>query len=472
MACHQYARSFSGSINLHSSRASAIHSPFRIIQRKGNPLSDQPNIVIIFLDDSGWADFRPFGDTNYPTPNVERLAERGTCFHQFYVPQAICSASRACLLTGCYPGRHKVYGALSPRARGLDPQYTTIAEMLKEDGYTTGCFGKWHVGDEPETRPPARGFDESSGLMYSNDMWGHHPNTDYFGQWDLQFWRNDKITIEDVSPEQQRMLTTWYTKHSTNFIKRNSESPFFLYVPHNMPHVPLFCSDKFEGKSDEGLYADVMMEIDWSLGQIMEALEEAGVDDSTLIMFTSDNGPWLSYGNHSGTTPFREGKATSFDGGTRSACVMSYPDHIPAGSVTHTPFSSVDMLPTFARITGADLPDHEIDGEDVWDLITDQPGATNPHEYYPFSTTRNFEGVISADGKWKLHLPHSYRALAEIGRDGQPGEYEDAFIDLSLFDMGNDPFETTNVIDEHPEVAARLKALAEAHRDQWFESEE
>ena len=432
-------------------------------------MSDQPNIVVMFLDDSGWGDFRPFGDTAYPTPNVERLADQGCCFNQFYVPQAICSASRASLLTGCYPGRHKVYGAIPPRARGLDPEFTTIAEMLKENGYTTGCFGKWHIGDEPETRPPARGFDESSGLMYSNDMWRHHPQTRHFDKFDLQFWRNGEIDIDDVSPEQQRMLTTWYTEHAVDFIERHREDPFFLYVPHNMPHVPLFCSDKFEGKSGEGLYADVMMEIDWSLGQIMDALEEAGLSDDTFVMFTSDNGPWLSYGNHAGTTPFREGKATSFDGGTRSACVMSYPAQIPAGTTSETTFCTVDMLPTFAGMTGADLPDHEIDGLDVWDLITGKPDAENPHEYYPFSTTRNFEGVISADGKWKLHLPHSYRTLVEAGQDGEPGRYEDAHIDLSLFDMENDPCETTNLVDDHPEVVERLKKLAEEHRDRWFE---
>ena len=432
-------------------------------------MSDQPNIVVMFLDDSGWGDFRPFGDTAYPTPNVERLADQGCCFNQFYVPQAICSASRASLLTGCYPGRHKVYGAIPPRARGLDPEFTTIAEMLKENGYTTGCFGKWHIGDEPETRPPARGFDESSGLMYSNDMWRHHPQTRHFDKFDLQFWRNGEIDIDDVSPEQQRMLTTWYTEHAVDFIERHREDPFFLYVPHNMPHVPLFCSDKFEGKSGEGLYADVMMEIDWSLGQIMDALEEAGLSDDTFVMFTSDNGPWLSYGNHAGTTPFREGKATSFDGGTRSACVMSYPAQIPAGTTSETTFCTVDMLPTFAGMTGADLPDHEIDGLDVCDLITGKPDAENPHEYYPFSTTRNFEGVISADGKWKLHLPHSYRTLVEAGQDGEPGRYEDAHIDLSLFDMENDPCETTNLVDDHPEVVERLKKLAEEHRDRWFE---
>jgi arylsulfatase A-like enzyme len=422
----------------------------------------------MFLDDSGWADFRPFGQTPYPTPNVEQLARDGCAYHQFYVPQAICSASRASLLTGCYPGRHHIYGAISPRARGLDPSFATIAEVLKPAGYVSGVFGKWHVGDHPETRPPARGFDESSGLMYSNDMWKHHPESRRFDDKELQFWRNGEIEIDDVSPEQQRSLTTWYTEHAVDFIDRHSDEPFFLYVPHNMPHVPLFCSDKFDGKSGHGLYADVMMEIDWSLGEITKALESAGVADDTIVIFTSDNGPWISYGNHAGSTPYREAKGTGFDGGTRSACVMRAPGEIPSGSVSHQAFCSVDLLPTFASLAGVELPDKPIDGVDVWDIICGKPESANPHEYYPVSTGRNFDGVVSGDGKWKLHLPHKYRSLAEVGNDGQPGRYEDAFIDLSLFDMENDPYETTNVISDHAEIATRLQTFAEAHRDKWW----
>jgi len=431
-------------------------------------LREKPNFVVIFLDDSGWADFRPFWLTDYPTPNVEQLAREGACYHQFYVPQAICSASRASLLTGCYPGRHKVYGAIGPRARGLDPGYATIAEMLKPVGYATGAFGKWHVGDQPETRPPARGFDESSGLMYSNDMWKYHPQSRHFDKFGLQFWRNGKVVIDDVSPKQQEMLTTWYTEHAVDFIERHADEPFFLYVPHNMPHVPLFCSDKFDGKSGHGLYADVMMEIDWSVGEIMKALDAAGVADDTLVIFTSDNGPWISYGNHAGKTPYREAKGTGFDGGTRCACVMRMPGEIPAGTVLNQAFCSVDLLPTFSRLSGAALPENPIDGVEVWDMICAKPDATNPHKYYPVSTARNFDGVVSGDGKWKLHLPHPYRTLVEAGNDGKPGRYETTSIELSLFDMENDPYETANVIDKYPEVAEQLQAFAEQHRQKWW----
>jgi arylsulfatase A-like enzyme len=428
-----------------------------------------PNIVLIFLDDSGWADFKPFGHPNYPTPNVERLASEGCRFNNFYVPQAVCSASRSALLSGCYPGRTKVFGAHGPGARGLDPGFATIGQVLKAKDYRTAVFGKWHIGDQPETRPPARGFDESCGLMYSNDMWEFHPESpSAYSQHPLQFWENGQVKIPRVTPEHQPMLTTWYTEHAVDFIQRSRANPFFLYVPHSMPHVPLFRSEKFKGKSGAGVYGDVMMEIDWSVGEITKALRQSGVEDNTLLVFTSDNGPWTSYGNHAGATPFREAKGTGFDGGTRSACIMKYPGRIKPGSASVRAFNSIDLLPTFAGLAGAPLPKNPIDGRDVWDLIVDKPGARNPHDYYAFCTGTNFEGVISGDGHWKLHVPHTYRTLVEVGNDGKPGRFRQASIELSLFDMEKDPFETVNVIEQYPEVAARLKKYAEEHRQEFF----
>jgi arylsulfatase A len=428
-----------------------------------------PNFVIIFLDDAGFADFRPFGEPDYPTPEVERLASQGCVFNNFYVPQAVCSASRSALLTGCYPGRTKVFGAHPPRARGLEPQFATLAEVLKPRGYRTACFGKWHLGDQPDTRPHARGFDESSGIMYSNDMWEFHPERpEAFSKYPLHFWENGRVKIERVTPEHQPMFTTWFTEHSVDFIARNRNNPFFLYVPHPMPHVPLFCSDRFLGKSGAGLYGDVMMELDWSVGEISRALKAAGVEENTVMLFTSDNGPWTSYGNHSGKTPFREAKGTSFDGGTRSPCIIRYPRDINSGAVSTRMFSSLDVMPTLAHLAGAALPKNPVDGKNLWDLITGKPGAKNPHAYYPFSTGANFEGVISGDGRWKLHLPHSYRVLVEAGNDGRAGKYRQERIELSLFDMEADPYETTNVIEKHPEVAARLQAYAERHKAQFY----
>lgn len=432
---------------------------------------ERPNIVVIFLDDSGWGDFEPFGSPSYRTPNVDRLAKEGCRFNQFYVPQAICSASRAALLSACYPGRTKVFGAHGPNARGLDPKFATVAEVLKKRGYATAVFGKWHIGDQPETRPWARGFDESCGLMYSNDMWEFHPeNPKHWSKFPLRFWEGRTIAIERMTQADQPMLTTSYTEHAVSFIKRHKNEPFFLYVPHSMPHVPLFVSEKFKGKSGTGLYGDVMMEIDWSVGQITKALREAGVENNTLVVFTSDNGPWVSYGNHSGTTPFREAKGTSFDGGVRSACIMKMPGRIQAGTSSERAFSTLDFLPTFAHLAGAKLPDNPIDGKNVWDLIVGKPGAKNPHDYYPFSTGRRFEGIISGDGRWKLHVPHTYRTLLTPGRDGQAGKYRPrpAKISLTLFDMKNDPHETTNVLEKHPDVAAKMRGYADRHGKRFY----
>ncbi len=431
--------------------------------------STPPNVVIIFLDDSGWGDFKPFGNPAYSTPNVEQLASEGRCFHQFYVPQAVCSASRASLMTGCFPGRTKVFGAHPPKARGLDPKFATMGQVMQKRGYKTAVFGKWHLGDQDETRPPVRGFDESCGLMYSNDMWEFHPqHPDSYKDAPLHFWENGKVKVERMTPKEQEMLTTWYTEHAVDFINRHKDEPFFLYVPHSMPHVPIFASEKFKGKSGTGLYGDVMMELDWSVGEIEKALKENGLEENTLVIMTSDNGPWTSYGNHAGVTPYREAKGTSFDGGTRSACIVKYPKKVEAGTVSNEAWCSIDIMPTVCHVTGAELPANEIDGENVWDLVIGKPGATNPHEYYEISTSKIFEGIITGDGKWKLHLPHSYRVLEYPGNGGMPGKYNRVNIELSLFDMKNDPYETTNVLEKYPDVADRLTKLAEAHRKKYF----
>ena len=429
----------------------------------------KPNVVIIFLDDSGWADFEPFGEVVLETPHVSRLAAEGTAFHNFYVPQAICSASRSALMSGCYPGRTKVFGAHGPNAWGLDTTFATIGEVFSQAGYATAAFGKWHCGDQPETRSYARGFDETCGLMYSNDMWKYHPESpEYWGQWSLRYWENGKVTIEEVDHADQKNLTRWYTEHAVDFIHRHQEGPFLVYLPHSMPHVPLYCSDEFEGLSGKGLYWDVMLEIDWSVGQINQALKDRGLDENTIIILTSDNGPWVSYGDHAGITPYREAKGTSFDGGVRSACIMKYPLGIEAGKVSESTLGTVDLLPTLCYLAGIALPENEIDGENVWDLISGKEGAVNPHEYYAFSNGSNFEGVMSGDGKWKLHLPHAYRTLDSAGTGGNAGKYVQARIDTALFDMLHDPYESSNVLKDRPEVAERLIAIAEAHKSEFY----
>lgn len=428
-----------------------------------------PNFVVIFLDDAGYADFHPFAKPDYPTPNVARLAGQGCRFTNFHVPQAVCSASRSALLSGCYPGRTKVFGAHGPRARGLDPSYATLGNVLQGAGYKTAVFGKWHIGDQEDTRPPARGFDESGGLMYSNDMWEFHPERpEQYSKFPLQYWNNGKVTIDRVTPEHQPHLTTWYTERAVDFIQRRKNDPFLLYVPHSMPHVPLFVSERFKGKSGRGLFADVMMEIDWSVGEITKALKKAGVENNTLVLFTSDNGPWTSYGNHAGKTPFREAKGTGFDGGTRSPCIVRFPGRIAAGTESKRAWCTLDVLPTFAHLAGAPLPRNPVDGKNVWDLVRGAPDAVNPHEYYAFSTGPNLEGVFSGDGKWKLHVPHSYRVVDQVGKDGAAGKYRQEKIELSLFDMESDPLESANVLEKYPEVAARMKDYAEDHRRRFY----
>ena len=436
-----------------------------------NKDTKQPNVVIIFLDDSGYSDFTPFGQTKFVTPNVTKLAEEGIMFKNFYVPQAVCSASRSALITGCYPGRTKVFSAHGPGDRGLETTFPTIGEVFKNAGYKTALFGKWHCGDQPETRPHNRGFDESCGLMYSNDMWRHHPESpEYWGQWPLKYWENGEVIIEDVDSTDQKMLTKWYTEHAVDFISRHKDEPFLFYVPHAMSHVPLFCSPEFEGKSGAGLYGDVITELDWSVGEINKALKANGVEDNTIVIFSSDNGPWIAYGNHAGTTPFREAKGTTFDGGTRSATIIKYPAKLKGNQECNQALMTIDLLPTLCEIAKIPLPETEIDGKNVWDIISGNPDAKNPHDYYAFTNDREFQAILSGDGKWKLHLPHNYRTMTDIkGKDGTPGKYDySAKIELSLFDMENDPYETKNVILDHPEIAEQLMQFAEVHKKKFF----
>ena len=429
----------------------------------------RPNVVMVFLDDAGFADFKPFGQPLYPTPNVNKLAEEGCSFYNFYVPQAICSASRAALLTGCYPGRTKIFGALGVTSPGLDTKYATLGEVMQKNGYVTGFCGKWHLGNQPGRRPPSRGFDESYGIMYSHDMWPHHPvRPEKYPP--LKVWGNDKIVIESVTYEDQNMLPTWYTEYAVDFINRHSDEPFFLYVPHSSPHVPIFCSDKFRNKSGTGIYGDLIMELDWSVGQIMQAIENNGLEDNTIFIFIgSDNGPTYTYlGNHSGSTPYRAGKSTSFDGGVRNSCIIKYPGSIEPNTISHTTFCSIDILPTICHVTGASLPKNEIDGTNIWDLIIDKPGAENPHDYYPFSIKNNIQGVISADGRWKLFLPHNYVDLVKGAKDGQPGEWVFTEMDTTLFDMVHDPYEKGNVKDLYPEVVDTLIYYANKHKRLFY----
>jgi arylsulfatase len=268
-----------------------------------------PNLVVFFIDDMGYADIGPFGAKGYSTPNLDKMAEHGTRFTNFHVAQPVCSASRAALLTGCYPNRIGIHGALSPKAsHGIADGEMTMAEVVKQKGYATCAVGKWHLGHLPQFLPSRHGFDEYFGLPYSNDMWPFHPQAKKGSYPPLPLIENEKVIDAEVTAEDQNELTTRYTQHAEDFIQRSKDKPFFLYLAHSMCHVPLFVSDKFRGKSGAGLFGDVIMEIDWAVGEVMNTLKQQGVIDNTLVIFTSDNGPWLSYGDHAGSaTPLKEG---------------------------------------------------------------------------------------------------------------------------------------------------------------------
>lgn len=314
--------------------------------------SKTPNVVLVFADDLGYADLSCYGAKGYRTPNLDRLAAEGVKFTDFYVPQAVCSASRTALLTGCYPNRVGILGALGPKNRhGINDDETTLGEVFKSRGYATAIYGKWHLGHHPQFLPPRHGFDEYFGLPYSNDMWPKHPEAKHAFP-DLPLIEGEKTIA--LNPDQSQ-LTTQYAEHAVSFIERHRDQPFFVYLAHSMPHVPLFVSDKYQGRTERGLFGDVIEEVDWSVGQILATLEKLKLDEQTLVIFTSDNGPWLSYGDHAGSAePLREGKGTSFDGGVREPCVMRWPGRIPPGAVCHEPAMTIDLLPTLAKLIGAD----------------------------------------------------------------------------------------------------------------------
>jgi arylsulfatase A-like enzyme len=427
-----------------------------------------PNIVIMFMDDMGYADIGAFGAKAYPTPHLDRMAKEGRKFTDFYVTQAVCSASRAGLLTGCYNVRIGINGALGPRSNfGLNPDETTIAEICKQQGFATACFGKWHLGHHKKFLPKQHGFDEYFGLPYSNDMWPYHPGVLHLPMEErLKKWPHlplidgNEVINPKVSGKDQEMLTTQYTERAVSFIEKNKDNPFFVYLPHGMVHVPLYVSDKFKGKSGAGLFGDVMMEVDWSVGEIMKVLRKNDLHENTLFIFTSDNGPWLNYGDHAGSAaPLREGKGTMFDGGCREPTLAWWPGTIPANSECKEPAMTIDLLPTIAKLIDADLPKHRIDGKDISALLTDD--AKSPHEAYYFYYGNQLQAV--RQGKWKLHFPHGYRTMAGKpgGTGGIPTNYSQAKIGLSLFDLHSDISESKNVKDKFPKITNRLKSLGE-----------
>ena len=431
-----------------------------------------PNIVVIFMDDMGYADIGPFGAKAYPTPHLNRMAKEGRKFTDFYVTQAVCSASRAGLLTGCYNVRVGILGALGPKStHGINANEITLAEICKQKDYATACYGKWHLGHHKKFLPMQHGFDDYFGLPYSNDMWPYHPGVMHLPMAErLKKWTHlplidgNSVINPKVTGADQEQLTTQYTERAVQFIEKNKDNPFLVYLPHSMVHVPLYVSEKFKGKSGTGLFGDVMMEVDWSVGQILNTLRRHNLENNTLVIFTSDNGPWLSYGDHAGSAkPLREGKGTMFDGGCRASTLMWWPGTIPAGSVCKTPAMTVYILPTVAELIGAKLPEHKIDGKSIVKLINGT-SSKSPQEAYYFYYGKQLQAIRM--GKWKLHFPHNYRTMAGKpgGKGGIPTKYSQSKIGLSLFDLDKDIGETTDVKDKYPEIATKMQKLGEVMR--------
>ncbi|HUU10423.1 MAG TPA: sulfatase [Phycisphaerae bacterium] len=428
-----------------------------------------PNVVIIFTDDQGYQDLGCFGSPLIRTPHLDRMAAEGVRFTDFYVAASVCSPSRAALMTGCYPQRvhmnvftRLVKGEEKPGGgvlfqnspRGLHPDEITIADLLKGRGYATACVGKWHLGHLPQFLPMRQGFDSYFGIPYSNDM-----NVARDGKSGPPLMRNGTVVEH---PARQDTLTRRYTEEAVRFIRAQADRPFFLYLAHTMPHIPIHASSTFLGKSPRGLYGDVIEEIDWGVGEILKALDETGADEHTLVVFTSDNGPWLQFGARGGSAlPLRDGKGTVFEGGMREPCVMRCPGRIPAGTICREVATTMDLLPTIARLAGASVPgDRVIDGRDIWPLMTGRPGATSPHEaFYYYQPAETAPKAVRC-GPWKLFRPGPRYETHKT----DDGKFVHRRFDapVELYHLGTDVGETRNVAGENPDVVRRLTGMIEA----------
>jgi arylsulfatase A-like enzyme len=440
-----------------------------------------PNVVLIVADDMGFADAGCYGAKDIRTPHIDSLATDGTRFTGFCVAQPVCTASRAALLSGCYPNRLGLAGALNHTSTtGIHPDETLLPELLHAKGYATACYGKWHLGTRPKFFPTRHGFDEWAGLPYSNDNGPLHPTVR--GIPPLPFYENDKAVETD--PDQSG-FTRRFTDKAVAFVRANKAKPFFLYLPHVMPHVPIFASEKFKGKSKRGVYGDVIEELDWSVGEVLKELKACDLEANTLVLFLSDNGPFLSYGTHAGNAaPFREGKLTTFEGGVRVPFLARWPGKVPAGRVCDDLFTGLDLLPTLAKVTTAGPPKAKIDGEDLSPLLLGEKGAKG-REAFAYFSGAELHAVRA--GKWKLHFPHDYLSVdGPPGKDGKPANhanmkpnaieesgvrgiasrhgYKVEKIGLSLFDLSADPGESKDVSAAHPDAVKRLSALADEFR--------
>ena len=434
-------------------------------------LAGRPNIVLIMCDDMGWADLGCYGSKQNPTPNIDQLGKEGVRFTNFLATQAVCTSSRVALLTGCYPNRLGLGGtALGPNSKiGLSNDEQTLGTLLQKAGYHTGVVGKWHLGDAPKFLPPSHGFDESMITPYSNDMWPRgygrtdesrrkmYPELPRLVNGHLMGYTRDWVDMD--------ALTSSQGLRAVRFIKDNAgkAQPFFLYLATSMPHTPLGASSEFKGKHATP-YADTLADLDHAVGAVLRTLREKKVEQETIVIFTSDNGPWLNFGRHAGSAgPFREGKGTTFEGGVRVPFIVRWPGVVKAGSETDALAANIDVVPTLLAATEAPAPKNEIDGVSFLSVLkSGQPASRASFAYYYGD---RLEAVRK--GKWKLHLPHAYRSYVDMipaELDGYPAKTHQLQIGFSLYDLEKDPGEKEDLAAAQPEVVKELQALADSER--------
>ncbi len=408
--------------------------------------AQQPNVILVFCDDLGYADIGPFGSTSHSTPVLDQMAKEGIRLSDFYSTCSVCTPSRASLMTGCYPRRvnmhvdEKNLCVLFPAARkGLSPKEITIAEVLKDQGYATACIGKWHLGDHPDFLPTSQGFDSYFGIPYSNDM--------NRKQVPLPLMRNETVIADSV--QKDTSITRQYTKEAVKFIKANRSKPFFLYLPHTAVHLPLVPGKEFKGSSKDGPYGDWVQEIDWSMGEIFKTLKSEGLDEKTLVLFTSDNGSARE--KQGSNMPLRGRKGRTDEGGMRVPCLVRWPGRIPAGTSSGEITSTIDLLPTFAALAGGKVPtDRIIDGKNIWPILSGEPNAQSPHKAFYYYQMDQLQAVRSGD--WKLFV-----AMESKKRNwGKP----EGTTEQKLFNLSKDIHEDQNVAAANPEVVKRLENYA------------
>jgi arylsulfatase A-like enzyme len=425
---------------------------------------EQPNFIVILADDMGYADLGCFGAVDMSTPELDRMAEQGMRLTSFHMAAPTCTASRAALMTGCYPVRVGMGDVIAPRADGsvspsrvlwphspfgLSPDEITLPEILKEAGYATGMIGKWHLGDPPAFNPVRHGFDEFFGVFFSNDM---NP---------YKYYRNEEMLPEEIDRDGQIKR---YTAEAVDFISRNQDQPFFLYFAHAMPHTPLAASPQFRGTSKRGLYGDAVSEIDWSVGQVLATLRELGLDKKTFVLFSSDNGGWLLRGEQGGlNTPFRGGKGGTYEGGMCVPTIAWMPGVVPAGSDCDEVAASMDLLPTFAVLAGGKVPaDRTIDGHDISPLLRGEPGAKSPWKHFFFYFGNELHGVRS--GRWKFRAKNILKNENIYNKQWRETAIGNSEIPPALYDLRRDPGEQKSVLNDHPQVAARLRGYLDEMR--------